>query len=104
METRANYVVVGTFVLVIIVAAFVSVLWLARQEFSQTFAYYDIYFTGAVTGLDTGAPVRLNGISIGRVTEIRLNPDNPELVRVTIEVDSKIPIKQDAVAALELQS
>lgn len=104
METRANYVVVGTFVLVIIVGAFASVLWLARQEFVQSFDYYDIYFTGAVTGLDNGAPVRLNGISIGRVSEIRLDPDNPELVRVTVEVDSKIPIKQDAVAALELQS
>lgn len=104
METRANYVVVGTFVLVIIAGVFASVLWLARQEFAQSFSYYDIYFTGAVTGLDNGAPVRLNGISIGRVSEIRLDPDNPELVRVTIEVDSKIPIKQDAVAALELQS
>jgi len=105
METRANYVVVGTFVLVIIAAAFASIFWLAGQQLAQRSpTYYDIYFSGSVVGLDKGAKVRLNGIPIGEVSEIRLDPDNPEQVRVTVAVDPSSPIKQDSVAALETES
>jgi phospholipid/cholesterol/gamma-HCH transport system substrate-binding protein len=105
METRANYVVVGVFVLLIIAGAFASVLWLAGEQLAQRApAYYDIYFSGSVVGLDKGAKVRLNGIPIGEVSEIRLDPDNPEQVRVTVSVDSTSPIKQDSVAALETES
>jgi phospholipid/cholesterol/gamma-HCH transport system substrate-binding protein len=102
METRANYVVVGTFVLVVLLGVFISILWLARVEFTRTFAYYDIYFSGSVTGLNEGAPVRYSGVQIGRVIDIRLDPQNPEQVRVTLEVDATTEIKSDAVASLEI--
>jgi phospholipid/cholesterol/gamma-HCH transport system substrate-binding protein len=64
--------------------------------------YYDVFFTSSVTGLSVGAPVNLNGVAIGRVTEIRLDPVNPDQVRVTVEVDATSPIKSDSVASLEL--
>jgi phospholipid/cholesterol/gamma-HCH transport system substrate-binding protein len=102
METRANYVMVGSFVLVVLAGIFVAILWLAHAQFNQQFVNYDIYFTGSVTGLSVGAPVNLNGVSIGRVTEIRLDPANPDQVRVTIETDAQAPIKSDSVASLEL--
>jgi phospholipid/cholesterol/gamma-HCH transport system substrate-binding protein len=47
--------------------------------------------------------VRYNGVQIGRVDEIRIAPSNVEQVRVTIEVDGTVEIKEDAVASLELQ-
>ncbi|HXP75698.1 MAG TPA: MlaD family protein [Stellaceae bacterium] len=102
METRANYVMVGSFVLVILAGIFVAILWLAHAQFNQQFVNYDIFFTGSVTGLSVGAPVNLNGVAIGRVTEIRLDPVNPDQVRVTIEADAQAPIKSDSVASLEL--
>lgn len=102
METRANYVMVGSFVLVVLAGVFVAILWLAHTQFNQQFVDYDIYFTGSVTGLSVGAPVNLNGVNIGRVTEIRLDPANPDQVRVTIETDAQAPIKSDSVASLEL--
>jgi len=102
METRANYVLVGSFVLAVLLGMFVSVLWLAGSQFNRQFAYYDIFFTGSVTGLSVGAPVNYNGVSIGKVTEIRLDPSNPDQVRVTVELDSLAPIKSDSVASLEL--
>jgi phospholipid/cholesterol/gamma-HCH transport system substrate-binding protein len=102
METRANYVMVGSFVLVVLAGIFVAILWLAHAQFNQQFVNYDIYFTGSVTGLSVGAPVNLNGVSIGRVTEIRLDPANPDQVRVTVETDAQAPIKSDSVASLEL--
>jgi len=102
METRANYVMVGSFVLVILAGIFVSILWLAHTQFNQQFVNYDIYFTGSVTGLSVGAPVNLNGVQVGRVTKIGLDPVNPDQVRVTIEADAQAPIKSDSVASMEL--
>src|SRR5215467_10612181 len=102
METRANYVMVGSFVLVILAGIFVAILWLAHTQFNQQLVNYDIYFTGSVTGLSVGAPVNLNGVQIGRVTKIGLDPINPDQVRVTIETDSQAPIKSDSVASMEL--
>lgn len=103
METRANYVAVGAFVVLLLAAFFVAVLWLARVEFDRRLAVYDIYFGGSVTGLAVGASVRYSGVDIGRVTEIRLDPQNVERVRVTVEVDPDAVIKEDAVAALQYQ-
>lgn len=104
METRANYVVVGSFVLVILLGIFIAILWLGHVQFNRQTSYYDIYFAGSVTGLNDGAAVTLNGVAIGRVIAIRPDPQNPEQVRVTVEIDPTVPIKQDAVASLELQS
>jgi len=102
METRANYVLVGTFVLAVLVGMFVAILWLAHTQFNRQFANYDIFFSGSVTGLSVGASVNYNGVAIGKVTEIKLDPSNPDQVRVTVELDSSAPIKSDSVASLEL--
>lgn len=103
METRANYVAVGAFVLVVLIGIVVVTLWLARVEFRREFVYYDIYFTGSVTGLAQGSEVRYSGIRVGRVTEIRIDPQNLQQVRVTVELDQTVPIRADAVASLEFQ-
>jgi phospholipid/cholesterol/gamma-HCH transport system substrate-binding protein len=104
METRANYVAVGAFVLLLLAGAVVALLWLARGQFNREATYYDIYFTGSVTGLTQGSAVRYNGIQIGRVVEIRIDPQNTSQVRATIEVDQAATvIKSDAVASLEVQ-
>ncbi len=46
METRANYVAVGTFVLAVIFLAFVAVLWLGHTEFGEEAKRYYIFFSG----------------------------------------------------------
>jgi phospholipid/cholesterol/gamma-HCH transport system substrate-binding protein len=82
----------------------VALLWLARGQFNRESTYYDIYFTGSVTGLAQGSAVRYNGIQIGRVVEIRIDPQNTSQVRATIEVDrAATVIKSDVVASLEVQ-
>ena len=103
METRANYVAVGTFVVALLAGIVIMALWLARIEFNRDFALYDIYFTGSVIGLGQGSAVSYNGIQIGRVTEIRVDPQNLQQVRVTIEVNQPALIKTDVVASLESQ-
>jgi phospholipid/cholesterol/gamma-HCH transport system substrate-binding protein len=84
-------------------AIVVAVAWLGASSFNRDFAHYDIFFTGSVTGLGPSSAVRYNGIQVGRVIELRINPLNLEQVRVTIEVDPTIQIKEDAVASFEVQ-
>lgn len=102
METRAAYVAVGTFVLVLIACLVVAVLWLARLQLSDNGRLYDIYF-GSVAGLDRGSSVRQNGVPIGSVIYIRLDPQDPKQVRVTVDIRRSVAVKADAVASLELQ-
>jgi phospholipid/cholesterol/gamma-HCH transport system substrate-binding protein len=103
METRAHYVLVGAFVIAVFAAAFVAVIWLVGAQVQREGAIYDIYFRGSVSGLNEGAVVRYKGVAIGRVLNIRLDPENVERIRVRIEIDSATPIKEDAVAELEAQ-
>lgn len=101
METRASYTLVGAFVLALVAALFIFVVWLAKIQFDRAAQPYYIYFSGTVTGLVEGSPVRYRGVAVGTVTDIRIDPDNVERVRVTVEVPEETPIKEDAIASLE---
>jgi phospholipid/cholesterol/gamma-HCH transport system substrate-binding protein len=108
METRAHYVAVGAFVLTMVFLAFVAVLWLAGTQFSATFAHYDIYFEGPVTGLAQGGRVEYNGIPVGTVSDIEiitdrdiLNANGRKAIRVTIEIKSSVEIKKDDAATIQ---
>ena len=101
METRANYVAVGAFVLAVVALGFAAVLWLARAQLATQYATYDIYFTGPVSGLRAGASVEYNGVPVGRVTDIQISRDNVEQIRVTIAIETSVVIKQNAAASLE---
>jgi phospholipid/cholesterol/gamma-HCH transport system substrate-binding protein len=103
METRANYLLVGGFVLALIVGFLVFVVWFAKFQFDVEFRRYQIVFKGSVTGLSPGSHVRYSGVRVGEVIEVRLDRDNPQRVRTTIEVETGTPIRQDTVASLELQ-
>jgi phospholipid/cholesterol/gamma-HCH transport system substrate-binding protein len=102
METRAHYVAVGTFVLAVIFLAFVAVLWLGHTEFGEQAKRYYIFFSGSVAGLNKGSQVQYNGIPVGRVVDIRVDPNNLEQIQVTVEIDTTIvEIKSDARAFLD---
>src|SRR5215472_10974840 len=102
METRANYVAVGTFVLVVIFLSFVAVLWLGSSEYGEQAKRYYIFFKGSVAGLNKGSQVQYNGIPVGRVVDIRVDPNNLEQIQVTVEIDTSIvDIKSDARAFLD---
>jgi phospholipid/cholesterol/gamma-HCH transport system substrate-binding protein len=102
METRAHYVAVGAFVLAVIVIGFVAALSLGRIEFAQELSRYYIFFRGSVSGLSKGSFVQYNGITVGRVVDVRVDPDDLENIQVTVEIDkSLVPIKTDARAFID---
>jgi phospholipid/cholesterol/gamma-HCH transport system substrate-binding protein len=103
VEARANYVAVGAFVLVVLAGILVGTLWLARTQFKTEYQYLETHVAGPVSGLGTGAAVRLNGIEVGRVTKIDLDPMDPKLVTLLLQVRDTITIHADSVASIETQ-
>ncbi|MGH6930348.1 MAG: MlaD family protein, partial [Dongiaceae bacterium] len=103
METRASYIAVGAFVLVLIVGLLGFVVWVGKFQGRQDFARYDIQFAGSVTGLQIDGTVRYRGIAVGRIIDIQIDPDDIELIRVTIEIGEDTPVLTDTVASIELQ-
>ena len=100
METKANYVAVGAFVLAIFLGLIITSLWLAGEQYSQEFTHYQTYFSGSVTGLGNGTPVRYNGIGVGRVSKLKFDPEDPRRVIVIMEVDPTLKLHEDSVASI----
>jgi phospholipid/cholesterol/gamma-HCH transport system substrate-binding protein len=102
METRAHHVIIGAFAIGVFFAALGFVLWLSKSSIDREFAYYDIVFTEAVTGLSKGGLVQYNGIKVGEVVQLSLARDDPRKVIARIRVDAEAPIKEDTRAKLGL--
>jgi phospholipid/cholesterol/gamma-HCH transport system substrate-binding protein len=103
MERNANYFLVGIISSLLLVALFVFVVWLAGAGLSQKYDLYDIVFEGPVRGLAKGGEVHFNGIKVGDVRDIKLDPSNPQLVIARARVTSDVPIRKDSIAELEPQ-
>jgi phospholipid/cholesterol/gamma-HCH transport system substrate-binding protein len=103
METRARYALIGLFMLAVILASFGFVYWLENKGgFSQR-EVYQVRFEGSVSGLLVGSAVLFNGIRVGEVTNLTLDPAAPQQVIATIAVDTNTPIRTDTQVGLETQ-
>jgi phospholipid/cholesterol/gamma-HCH transport system substrate-binding protein len=104
MESKVNLVAVGVFVIVFVVTAIASVLYLTSgRYYRKTYETYLTYMTESVAGLNVNATVRYRGVDVGRVKAIRLAPDNVELVQIALDIERGTPVKEDTVALLETQ-
>ena len=104
MNAKVNYAVVGLFVLLFGTALIGITLWLGAGNFkSVIYDTYVAYMRESVSGLNLNAPVKLRGVEVGKVSEIALDPDNPELVRIKLAIEHGTPIKSDSVAVLTVQ-
>ena len=101
METRANYVMVGSSVLAALATIIVFVFWLGSRQLSHREEVYHTYFTGSVAGLAGGSPVRYRGVPVGTVGGIEIDPQNIERIRVTLKLRANTPVRTDTVASLE---
>src|SRR6185312_11121012 len=77
METRANYVAVGAFVVVLLLSAAGVLLWIIGSQFDVKVAYFHMSFAGSVSGLTKDSTVRYNGVPVGKVSDIAIDKDNP---------------------------
>lgn len=100
MEIKANYLLVGISCLVLLFAGAVLVLWLANTQFTTRSDTYDIVFDGSVDGLIPGADVRFNGVKIGEVTGLDIDPGDPDRVIVKARMRANAPVRKDSQATL----
>ncbi|MBS1182671.1 MAG: mce related protein [Proteobacteria bacterium] len=103
MESRANYAVIGGFVLIMLMIGLAFLGWLSNIGQTQRQAEVRVVFSGAVTGLSTGSAVLFNGIKIGEVRELRLDENDPRTVIAIIRVSRDVPLKTDTRATLSYQ-
>jgi phospholipid/cholesterol/gamma-HCH transport system substrate-binding protein len=103
MEPKVSYVLVGAFVAVFGAVLIVIVLWLVSGGPHRTYRSYYAYFGESVAGITEDSGVRYKGIKVGRVRDMRLDPENPERVRLVLDIAEGTPIKEDTVASLATQ-
>ncbi|WP_095200055.1 MlaD family protein [Mesorhizobium carmichaelinearum] len=102
METRANYVIVGIFTLVAILAAFAFVYWTAAIGDRGETALLRVRIPGSASGLGPGSLVLFNGVKVGVVKRVYLDLDNPTVAIADAEIDRLTPITKSTQADLGL--
>lgn len=103
METKANTTLIGAFIIGIVAGLFAFVMWVSRATEGRNTVSYDVMFDGSVSGLVKGSAVLFNGIRVGAVTDMRLNPTDPRQVIARVSLEPKTPIRTDSRVTLEYQ-
>jgi phospholipid/cholesterol/gamma-HCH transport system substrate-binding protein len=99
METKANYLMIGGFVLGVLALAFVFVFWMSN--FAGGGKRYTIIFESSVAGLTTGSSVGFNGIRMGEVQSFALNPEDARKVQVLVSVRDDTPVRENSRASIQ---
>src|SRR3990167_1592668 len=102
METKVNYALVGVFVIALLAAIILVIIWLSSDFFTTgDFAYYKVYMKESVSGLASDASVEYNGVNVGSVCDIEINQQNPRLVELLLKVKEHTPITEGTKAKLD---
>jgi phospholipid/cholesterol/gamma-HCH transport system substrate-binding protein len=103
MEVRARYLQMGLFTLAVLALGFGFVYWLNNASGFGNRVAYRVQFEGPVAGLLRGSAVLFNGIRVGEVTALRLDPSKPRQVQATIAVDGETPVRKDTEVSIDFQ-
>jgi phospholipid/cholesterol/gamma-HCH transport system substrate-binding protein len=101
MESRAYAFITGLFVIGLIAAIVAWANWLAQEPVDRK--AYRVIATTSVSGLNAQAQVRYRGMSVGRVTTIKLDPRDRRRILIDIEVNSDIPVTRGTYAQLGME-
>ncbi|WP_028839142.1 MlaD family protein [Thermomonas fusca] len=103
METRANYVLIGTFTLITTVLLLLFALWASNFSAARNWREYMVVFTEPVTGLTEGGSVQYNGLAVGTVESLSLDDNDARRVIARLKVKANTPVKTDTRAKLSQQ-
>lgn len=104
METRASYIAVGAFLLILLLCGIGFAFWASKYNGHRVLVTHFVRVPGSVAGLTVGSNVLYGGIPIGRVTRITIDPLDPGLSRIDMAVRADAPIRTDSQAVLESKS
>ncbi len=100
METKANYVLIGSFTILVTAFLLGFALWAAKYSSDKTWQRYQVIFNEPVTGLSEGSSVQYNGISVGTVEQLKLDARDPRKVQALLKLQADAPIKVDTRAKM----
>jgi len=103
MDSKVNYAIVGLFVIILSIALVASVLWLSVGIEKKSYQTYQVYIQESVSGLNHKAPVKYRGVEVGYVRDVGLVLDRPHEVRVLLDIEQGVPLKQDTFVILSVQ-
>ena len=99
METKANYLMIGGFVLGVLALGFIFVFWMSN--FAGGGKNYYVVFESSVAGLTTGSSVGFNGIRVGEVKSFALDTQDARKVHVLITVRDDTPVRENSHATIQ---
>lgn len=102
MEPRAHHVLIGLFTLLAAAAAVGFAMWMAKAHQQGKVDYFKVIFNEPVRGLSRGGAVLYNGIRIGEVKSLGLDPSDLRTAHARIAIDAAIPVRTDTQAKLVL--
>jgi phospholipid/cholesterol/gamma-HCH transport system substrate-binding protein len=97
---KRDLALVGLFVVGSGLVLIGALLWLAGANVFRPVDHYEVVFDRSVSGLTPGASVEYQGVSIGRVQDIRLTREIPPRVSVSIDIEPGTAIQRDTRALL----
>ena len=90
--------------LVLGIALIAGVLWIASGgAWQKKVDLYQAVEDESVSGLNLNAPVKYNGVEVGKVRSIKLDAVNPQRVHLVFAIERGTPIQVDTVAVLKTQ-
>ena len=101
MENKSHALIAGMFALLLGAAALLALVWLRGSE--DDLREYVVVTKQNVGGLNPQAQVRYRGIRVGKVTDIRLDPEDTSNILITISVTNDLPLTRGTVAKLAYQ-
>jgi phospholipid/cholesterol/gamma-HCH transport system substrate-binding protein len=103
LESKANYALIGTFVLIAFFGAMAFFAYLSGKQFDEKYNEYTVVYDTPPRGISIGSEVRLSGLKRGEVvgTDLEVKDDGGVLVLVTIRVNENTPIYTDTYGQLE---
>ncbi len=87
-----------------LIAVYILFLLVGKKIMSRSDIYYIKLQKQSVSGLNIGTDVKYYGITIGKVLDIAVSPEDVSDIIVTISVKADTPIKETAQANLAYQS
>src|SRR3990167_1857409 len=100
METNVSYTIVGAFVITLLTAMVLAIIWLSSGFSFDQYTTYLVYMQESVSGVSVDSQVEFNGVNVGTVKSISLNHKNPQLVELLLNIKKDTPVTRGTVATL----
>ncbi len=103
METKANHILIGAFIILASLTGFAFVFWIQNYGTGTSVHRYYILFKGPVTGLAPASTVLFNGLKVGKIEKFEIDPVDPRRTKVLVTIRREIPVRTNSYARIVSQ-